>query len=160
MHVSSCSGGSVPSGFRSPHPEAYILYKTNLTFIDPNIECPSLLIQAARSDADLVFLSRHRDGLKQIVGHLRGRGRLSSIHLLAEVVRGQLLLCGKALGLREMRERALDLSRIGRSVASSGQIIVGAGENPDGQGDRLLRTLAEFASVAVACWSGGGRLAS
>ena len=159
MQVISCRESAGPGGFCSPQPDAYVSYSASLTFIDPNIECPALLIRAARSDADLVFLSRNRDGLEQIVRHLRGRGRLSSIHLLAEIVRGQLLLCGKALGLRELRERAPDISRIGRSLASSGQLLVGASRNPDGQGERLLRTLGEFASVAVTGWN-GGKLAS
>jgi hypothetical protein len=152
MQLISPSESAGP-GFRSPQPDAYVSHSTRLTFIDPNIECPSLLIPAARSGADLVFLSRNSDGIAQIVRHLRGRGRLSSIHLLAEVVRGRLLLCGKALGLRELRERELDISRIGRSLAS-GQLHVGAGRNPDGQGERLLLALAEFARVPVAGWSG------
>lgn len=150
MQMISSSESAGPGSFRSPQPDAYISYSTRLTFIDTNIECPSLLIRAARSDADLVFLSRNRDGIEQIVRHLRGRGRLSSIHLLAEVVRGRLLLCGKALGLRELRERETDISRIGRSLANSGQLLVGAGRNPDGQGERLLQALAEFARVSVA----------
>ncbi|HEY7647094.1 MAG TPA: DUF4347 domain-containing protein [Hyphomicrobiales bacterium] len=154
MQLISSSESAGPGGFRSPQPDAYVACRTRLTFIDSHIECPSLLIPAARSGADLVFLSRNRDGIEQIVRHLRGRGRLSSIHLLAEVARGRLLLCGRALGLRELREREPDISRIGRSLAGCGRLHVGAGRIPDGQGERLLQALAEFAGVPVAGWSG------
>jgi hypothetical protein len=154
MQLISPSESAGPGGFRSPQPDAYVSHSARLTFIDPNIQCPSLLIPAARSGADLVFLSGNRDGFEQILRHLRGRGRLCSIHVIAEIARGRLLLCGKALGLRELRERELDISRIGRALAGSGQLHVGAGRNPDGQGERLLQALAEFAGVPVAGWSG------
>jgi hypothetical protein len=156
METIYCPHGSTAHGFLRSRQKHTASPLPSLTFVDPTTESISALVHAVRSAADLVFLRANQDGLSQIARHLAGRGRLSSLHLLADLSGGRLSLCGKTLGLRELHERAPDVARIGRSIAASGQILIGAGGIPDGQSYLFLKTVADFARVAVRSWTDGG----
>ena len=100
--------------------------------------------------ADLIFLSAAQDGLDQIARHLRGRGRLSLIHLLAAFSLGRLALGKKVLVIRSLRDYVATLARIGRTVRGGGEIVIGAGGVRDGQGDNFRRAFESYAAVPSA----------
>jgi hypothetical protein len=123
-----------------------------LIFIDPGIESPFALAYAAQSRAELIFLSGKQDGLDQIVRFLNQRGKLASLHLMTQLSQGRLALCGAMLGLREVKERAPELARIGSSVMAAGKVMIGAGGGQDGPGGRFLQVLEECVGAPVSLW--------
>ena len=150
--------------FHAPLPGSYIQTSSKVTktvqnqnnpaliFIDPSVDQASAVSYAAGAKAELIFLSGAQDGLAQILRQLGRRGKLPSIHIMAEMSQGQLTLCGRTLGLRELRERAPELARIGGSMKAAGEILIGLGRDRDGHGEQFLRALGEFAGVPVRFW--------
>ena len=127
--------------------------KSSLIFVDPSAKDIATRIVAAEK-ADLIFLSGAQDGLEQIGKHLRGRGGLSLIHLLANFTAGRLALGDKVLVIRSLREYVATLARIGRTVRG-GEIVIGAGGVQDGQGDNFRRAFESYAAAPVRLWDGG-----
>jgi hypothetical protein len=129
--------------------------KPALIFVDPSaIAVSALIVTAAEKQSDLIFLSAAQDGLEQVAWHLSGRARLSLIHLLADFSLGRLKLGNKVLVVRSLRDDATRLTRIGRAVRGGGQIVIGAGAHPDGQGDNFRRAFEGYAAVPVRLWDG------
>lgn len=136
----------------------YSIYSPSIIFVDPSVQDISVLTFGARLNAELVFLLSGLEGLSQIVRHLNRRGKQGCVHILGDVALGRLSLAGKSLTLRDLRERADDLARIGQAIKPSGEVVIGAGSGQDGQGDQFCRTFGDFAGVAVRLWPGlGGR---
>ena len=131
--------------------------KASLIFVDQSAQDVSTLIVAAEKKADLIFLSATQDGLEQIARHLRGQGRLSFIHLLADFSFGRLALGNKVLVIRSLRDYVATLARIGRTVRGGGEIVIGAGGVQDGQGDNFRRAFEGYAAVPVRLWDGGAQ---
>jgi hypothetical protein len=129
----------------------------SLIFVDPSAQDLSTQIVVAAKRADLIFLSAARDGLEQIAQHLRGRGRLALIHLLADFSFGRLALGNQVLVVRSLRDYVATLARIGRAVRGGGEILVGAGGARDGQGDVFRHAFGAYAAVPVRLWDGGAR---
>lgn len=139
--------------FRIPRPTKQ---KTALIFVDPSARDVSTQIVATEKKADLIFLSGAQDGLEQVGKHLRGLGRLSLIHLLANFSAGRLALGNKVLVIRSLRDYVATLARIGRTVRG-GEIVIGAGGVQDGQGDNFRRAFESYAAAPVRLWDGGAR---
>src|SRR5687767_13723875 len=104
-------GGARAGGFHFGIP-GHAMQKIYLTFVDPSAKDVSTQIVAAEKRADLIFLSGAQDGLEQIARHLRGRGRLAFIHLLANFSAGRLALGNKVLVIRSLRDYVATLARI------------------------------------------------
>lgn len=130
--------------------------KASLIFVDPSARDIATQIVAGDKQANLIFLSAEQDGLDQIARHLRGRGRLSHIHLLAAFSLGRLALGNTVLVIRSLRENVATLARIGRTVRD-GEIVIGAGGVSDGQGDNFRRAFESHAAVPVRLWDGTSR---
>lgn len=146
-------GGAPAGGFRFGI-SGLSKQKASLIFVDPSAKDVSTQIVAAEKRADLIFLSAAHDGLGQIAKHLRGRGRLSHIHLLAAFSLGRLALGNKVLVVRSLRDYPATLARIGRTVRGGGEIVIGAGGLWDGQGHNFRRAFEAYAAVPVRLWDG------
>ena len=148
--------GASAGGFRlgAPGPSKQ---SASIIFVDPSAKDVSTRIVPLRTQADLIFLSVAQDGLEQIAKHLRGRGRLSLIHLLAKFSLGRLTLGNKVLVVRSLRDYVATLARIGRTVRGGGEIIIGAGAVRDGQDYNFRRALESYAAVPVRLWDGEPR---
>ena len=144
------SGAGIHFGIPGPAKQ-----KASLIFVDPSARDIATQIVAGEK-ANLIFLSAQQDGLDQIARHLRGRGRLSHIHLLAAFSLGRLALGNKVLVIRSLRENVATLARIGRTVRD-GEIVIGAGGVSDGQGDNFRRAFESHAAVPVRLWDGTSR---
>jgi Domain of unknown function (DUF4347) len=131
--------------------------KPAVIFVDPSARDVSPLIADAEKRAELIFLNAERDGLEQIAGHLGSRGRLSLIHLLADFSLGRLVLGNKVFVVRSLRDAAAMLRQIGKAVSGGGEIVIGSGGAPDGQGDNFRRAFEGFAAAPVRLWDGGAR---
>ncbi len=148
-------GGARAGGFHVGIPGP-AKQKISLTFVDPSAKDVSTQIVAAEKRADLIFLSGAQDGLEQIARHLRGRGRLAFIHLLANFSAGRLALGNKVLVIRSLRDHVATLARIGRTVRG-GEIVIGAGGVQDGQGDNFRRAFEAYTAAPVRLWDGPPR---
>lgn len=145
-------GGASSGGFHFGIP-GRSKQKACLIFVDPSARDVSTRIIAAEKEADLIFLSAAQDGLEQIAKHLRGRGQLSLIHLLADFSLGRLALGNKVLVVRSLRDHPATLARIGWTVRD-GEIVIGAGGVRDGQGNNFQRAFESYAAVPVRLWDG------
>jgi Domain of unknown function (DUF4347) len=156
MQIVCCSREASTLGLSSPQSEAYIEQTSPIIFVDPNIESLSSLVYATRSNSNAIYLNRMLNGFDQMLLHLEGRARLSSIHLMADIVRGQLVLCGRRYGLRELRERRAELAQLGQALAPSGELIIGASGTHDWLSGYFRQLLADLTAAPVRLWSGCG----
>lgn len=123
----------------------------SLIFVDAGVtDLPWLIFSG--HDAELIFLSGKDDGLNEIACRLKGRRRLSCVHIFAKLVRGRLIFSDKALRLRELRSGAQALAQIGLAIGRGGELVIGAGESGDGESDYVLRVLEALAGVPVRLW--------
>ena len=126
------------------------LQAASIIFVDAGVsELPWSVFGAG--PVELIFLSG-KDGIGEIACRLGRWPQVSSVHILARLCRGRLVLGSKALGLRELRGRARDLARIGLGVRSGGELLIGAGDPGDGESDHLIHCLADLACIPVRLW--------
>lgn len=122
-----------------------------VVFVVDTIRDWRTLVHDAPADADVVVLDGQRDGLDQMVDHLRGRAALDAIHVLSHGEVGRVQLGATWLDEATALVRRDALASIGQALRPGGDLLLyGCAVASDGSGIGLLDALRAATGADVA----------
>ncbi len=110
----------------------------SIVFVADDVADYGTLVAKLSPDHEVVVLDATRDGLAQMVETLGGRTDLQSIHVLTHGTPGAVSLGSLTLTAEVLEGRTADLSAIGKSLSSNGDILFYGCSVAQGEAGRLL----------------------
>ncbi|MEL6106236.1 MAG: DUF4347 domain-containing protein, partial [Planctomycetota bacterium] len=141
----------VGEAFDAPSQQVTDSARTEVVFVDADVEEAEWLAAGVADDAELVLLSQDQDSIVQISDFLATRDRVDAIHIVTHGSDGVVRFANHDLGLKEVEFHA-DRLRGWRDVLSNdADILFYACDLADGHAGRsLIRRVAELTGADVA----------
>ncbi|MFW9620821.1 MAG: DUF4347 domain-containing protein, partial [Macromonas sp.] len=124
---------------------------SSLVFIDARVSGYENLINDLPSDAEVVVLDSHTNGLEQIAAYLSGRTDIAAIHVLSHGSQGALYLGNTRVDSDYLNNHSAQLAGIGNSLIAKGDILLyGCNVAQGDVGLQFIQSLAHLTGADVA----------
>ncbi len=125
--------------------------ETSIIFIDSRVQDPEVLLAGISSQNEIIYLDTSSDGIDQIAAALNGRSGIGSIHILSHGDDGMLLLGSTVLNNDNIDRYTQQLSSIGNSLTTSGDILLyGCDVAAGDAGQAFVNRLSELTEADIA----------
>ena len=121
-----------------------------IVFIDGNITSSNSLIENCDARTEVFKLNSHVDGIQQISDFMLGREGVESIHIISHGSEGQINLGNTILDSVNINTYYDELSKIGKSLSSDGDILLYGCNVAESTGREFISSLAKVTGADVA----------